>query len=51
LDRRRRIAGRLAAMTEELFPGLVDAAALLGLLRPQRNASYLGPYLVLLDEL
>jgi hypothetical protein len=41
----------LAAVIEALFPRLVDTAGLLGLLRPQRNASYLGPYLVLLDEL
>jgi len=41
----------LAAVIEALFPRLVDTAAVLELLRPQRNLSYLGPYLVLLDEL
>ena len=41
----------LAAVIEAVFPRLADTAALLGLLRPQRNTSYLGPYLVLLDEL
>jgi hypothetical protein len=41
----------LATVIEALFPRLADTAALLELLRPQRNTSYLGPYLVLLDEL
>ena len=41
----------LAAVIEALFPRLVNTVALLELLRPQRNTSYLGPYLVLLGEL
>lgn len=41
----------LAAVIEALFPRLVDTAGLLELLRPQRNTNYLGPYLVLLNEL
>ena len=41
----------LAAVIEALFPRLVNTAGLLELLRPQRNTSYLGPYLVLLGEL
>ncbi len=38
-------------MIEALYPRLIDTAAMLTMLRPQRNTSYLGPYLVLLGEL
>jgi hypothetical protein len=41
----------LAAVIEALYPRLIDTAALLAMLRPQRNTSYLGPYLVLLGGL
>ena len=41
----------LAAVIEALYPRLLGTIALLGILRPQRNTNYLGPYLVLLGEL
>lgn len=41
----------LAAVIEALYPRLLDTAALMMLLRPQRTANYLGPYRVLLGDL
>ncbi len=41
----------LAAVIEALYPRLLGTSALLEVLRPQRNTSYLGAYYVLLGEL
>jgi hypothetical protein len=41
----------LAAVLEALFPRVLGTAALLALLRPQRNVHYFGPYRMLLSEL
>jgi hypothetical protein len=41
----------LAAVIEALYPRLLGTPALLEVLRPQRNAGYLGAYYVLLGEL
>ena len=40
----------LAAVIEALYPRLLGTPALLEVLRPQRNVSYLGAYYVLLGE-